>query len=57
MGFGEVIDEKDNMFDKIKYYLDNNCNMEKEYVERVDNFFMFNDKKNCERVYNWIKEH
>ena len=24
------------------------------YKERVDNFFMFNDKNNCERIYNEI---
>lgn len=57
MGFGDVIDEKGNMFDKIKYYLENDCIMEDKFIERVENFFRFNDKNNCKRVYEWIKEH
>jgi len=57
MGFGEVIKDKNKLFNKIDYYLDNDFKMENKYVERVETFFKFTDKNNCERVYNWIKEH
>ena len=57
MGFGEVIEDKEQLFNKIDYYLNNDFKMEDKYVERVNEFFKFTDKNNCERVYNWIKEH
>ena len=57
MGFGEVIKSEDNLIDKIIEYIDNDCQMEEEYKNRVDNFFKFKDKNNCKRVYEWILEH
>lgn len=57
MGFGEVIRDKSVLFSKINDYLETDCKMEEKYVERVDNFFKFTDKNNCQRVYDWIKEH
>ena len=57
MGFGEIIDNEDTLVDKIIEYIKNNCQMEEKYKKRVDNFFKYNDKNNCKRVYNWILEH
>lgn len=54
MGFGDVISDENLLIEKIKFYLENNCQMEYKYKCNVENFFKFNDKKNCERVYNWI---
>lgn len=54
MGFGEVIDNEVDLIKTIKEYLKNNCQMKKEYSERVDSFFKYNDKNNCMRVYMWI---
>ncbi len=54
MGFGEVISDVDVLLSKIRYYLNNDCMMEDKFKERVDQFFKFNDNKNCERVYKWI---
>ncbi len=56
MGFGEVISDEDVLISKIQYYLDKECIMENKFKGRVDRFFKFNDKRNCERVYNWILE-
>lgn len=56
MGFGEVMDEEYALIEKIWYYLENDCIMEEEFKENVDNFFKFIDKNNCERVYKWILE-
>ncbi|WP_455645472.1 CDP-glycerol:glycerophosphate glycerophosphotransferase [Methanosphaera sp.] len=54
MGFGDIIKSEDDLVDKIKYYLENNCEMEDKYKERVTTFFKYNDKNNCKRVYEWI---
>lgn len=56
MGFGDIIKTEEELFDKIHYYLENNCTMEEKYVKRVDGFFKFKDQNNCKRVYEWIKE-
>ena len=57
MGFGEVMDNKDKLFEKISYYLSHDCRMESIYQERVDKFFKYHDKLNCKRVYDWIRRH
>lgn len=57
MGFGELIDNEDDLVDKIIEYIENDCVMEDKYKERVDNFFKFRDQNNCKRVYDWILQH
>ena len=57
MGFGEVVENKDDLFEKISYYLSHDCRMESIYQERVDKFFKYHDKLNCKRVYDWIRRH
>ena len=54
MGFGEVIREEENLIKIIEEYLKNNCQMKNEYLKRVDNFYKYNDKNNCKRVYEAI---
>ena len=56
MGFGDVISSEDDLIDKIIEYIDNGCEMEKKYKERVNKFYEYNDKNNCQRVYNWLNE-
>ena len=56
MGFGEVIKSEENLVEKIKYYLENDCEMEETYRNRVEDFFKYTDKNNCRRVYEWILE-
>ena len=54
MGFGEVIDNEEDLIKTIEDYFKNNCQMKKKYAERVDTFFKYNDENNCMRVYEWI---
>ncbi len=56
MGFGEVVKSEDELVDVIIDYINNDCKMKEKYVGRVKNFYKFNDKNNCERVYKWLKE-
>jgi len=53
-GFGEVIEEENNLFEKIKYYIDNNCKLENKYIKQIENTFMYLNRDNSERVYNEI---
>ena len=57
MGFGDVIDNEEDLVDKIIEYMDNGCEMEDKYKQRVDKFFKYTDQKNCVRVYNWLLKH
>lgn len=56
MGFGEITKDEDELIDVVGSYLGNNCKMKDIYKERVDNFYMFNDKNNCKRVYEAIRK-
>ena len=56
MGFGEVIHDHESLVNLIMDYVANNCQMKDKYKKRVDDFFEFKDKHNCERVYNAIKK-
>lgn len=55
MGFGDITSQEDELIDKIEEYIENDCQMEDKYKDRVDKFFKFNDKNNSKRVYDWIK--
>ena len=56
MGFGEVINDINELIKVIEEYLLNNCQMKDIYKQRVDSFYKFKDKNNCKRVYNEIKK-
>lgn len=55
MGFGETIHDENDLIDLIEEYLANDCKVKEKYEERINNFFTFNDKNNCQRVYDEIK--
>ena len=57
MGFGDIITEWDSLLSKIAFYLQNGCEMEEKYKQRVNNFFKHHDGKNSMRVYDWILKH
>lgn len=56
MGFGEVVDNHEELIDLIMEYIENECEMKNQYIKRVDDFFEFSDKNNCKRVYEAIKK-
>ncbi|GFH42245.1 minor teichoic acid biosynthesis protein GgaB [Lactococcus hodotermopsidis] len=55
-GFGEVFSQQDETVAKIIAYIENGSKMSEKYANRVDKFFVYQDKRNSERVYNEIKE-
>ncbi len=57
MGFGDIINNDEELLRKVDFYINNECSMEDKYIERVNGFFKFTDQNNCQRVYDWIKDH
>lgn len=53
-GFGEVEYTLEDTVDRIIEYMENGCQLKDKYRQRIDNFFAFNDKNNCQRVYEKI---
>lgn len=54
MGFGEICTESDELVDTLCEYMKNNCQMKPMYIERVIDFYKFDDHNNCERIYKEI---
>lgn len=54
MGFGKVVSQEEELVDEIQRILLNDCKMDEAYKKRVDDFFEFNDRNNCKRVYDFI---
>jgi CDP-glycerol glycerophosphotransferase (TagB/SpsB family) len=61
MAFGEIAHDNDELIDLLCEYMESGCKMKEEYVKRADDFFYYNDRNNCERIYNTMiqyqKEH
>lgn len=55
-GFGEVEYDLESTVDRIIEYMQNGCQLKDKYRERIDKFFAFNDRNNCQRVYEKIQE-
>lgn len=55
-GFGEVTRNVSDTVNCILEYLENDCVLKEKYRERIDGFFAFEDRHNCERVYRKITE-
>lgn len=56
-GFGPVVDNEEELVDKIINYIDNGCEMEELYKNRVDEVFKYHDQNNSKRCYDWIISH
>lgn len=54
MGFGEIAKSSEGLVNLIMNYVNHDCKMKDKYKQRVDDFFEFRDKNNCQRVYNFI---
>lgn len=54
MGFGEIAKSIEGLINLIMNYVNLDCEMKDKYKKRVGNFFEFNDKNNCRRVYEFI---
>ena len=53
-GFGPVCDDYESSVKEIVKYIQNDCQIEEKYLERIDKFYTFFDKNNCKRVYEEI---
>lgn len=54
MGFGEICTESDELVDLLCEYMENGCKMKQKYIDRVEDFYEFDDHNNCERIYKEI---
>jgi CDP-glycerol glycerophosphotransferase (TagB/SpsB family) len=55
--FGVVVDTEEKLIDEIEIAIKNSFEMDSMYQKRVNNTFVYFDKKNCERIYNAINEY
>lgn len=53
-GFGEVEYHLQDTIDRIIEYMRSGCILKEKYRQRIEDFFTFNDKNNCQRVYERI---
>ena len=49
-GFGEVVRDLDSAVELLIGYMENGCQLKKEYEDRIDAFYAYHDRNNCERV-------
>ena len=54
MGFGEIVNNESELIELIKGNINNNCQIKEKYVNRINNFYRYNDENNCKRVYDFI---
>ena len=56
MGFGPVCKTHDTVVNELCKLMENDGVIDPVYKERIEDFFEFDDQRNCERVYNAAKE-
>lgn len=64
-GFGEVVNDEQELLDLLEHYLSDGCRLKPEYQKRIEGFFPLHDNQNCERIYQailaeknrWVDEH
>lgn len=56
-GFGEICKEKDTLVDLLCGYMEQECKLKPQYRARQDDFFAFDDRENCRRIYEDAKEY
>lgn len=57
MGFGEICKYTDELVDVLCSYIENNCASKEKYLERINDFYAFDDLNSCERIYNDVIEY
>lgn len=55
-GFGDILKDENEMLKKIKYYDDNNFEVEEKYLKRMNDFFEIRDKNNCKRILEQVEK-
>ncbi len=57
MGFGPICKSAEKLVKVICEYMENDCKTKQEYIDRANDFFAYDDYRNCERIYNEIIEY
>ncbi|MBR6404298.1 MAG: CDP-glycerol glycerophosphotransferase family protein [Eubacterium sp.] len=52
MAFGEIVRKKDELVSLLIDYMKNGCEMKEIYRMRADDFFEYDDRNNCQRIYD-----
>lgn len=55
-GFGRVCYTQEEMMSWVENCVESNFELEKKYLERINNFFFFQDNKYCQRNYEAIRD-
>ena len=55
MAFGEVVNTIDDLAEHVAKFLENDCQMEEKYKDRVTKFYAFTDRNNCRRILDILK--
>ena len=55
--FGPIISDYQILISELCDYMRNHCKMKKEYVDRVNEFFGYDDFNSCERIYKCITDY
>ena len=55
-GFGEITPDYETTVNTLIEYIEGGCELKDKYRERIDSFFAFNDRSNCERITKKILE-
>lgn len=55
-GFGEVTYDLDAVVEQMIDYMKHGCKLKHVYEKRINKFFVYKDKNNCERVYQKLLE-
>jgi CDP-glycerol glycerophosphotransferase (TagB/SpsB family) len=54
MGFGPVAHEHDQVVETLCEFMRTDCAMPEEYLRRANDFFPFDDRDNCKRIYEAV---
>ena len=55
-GFGPVTYDVDDAVEKIVALMEKDCKIDEKYLDRINHFFPFHDKRNSARVYKRIRD-
>ena len=53
-GFGKVLDNELDLLKEIKLNINNNFNLDKKYINKINKYFLVRDKNNNKRIYEEI---
>ena len=55
-GFGPVCCDYESSVEKLVELIENDCKISEKYLNRINDFYEFDDKNNCQRIFDAIKE-